>query len=176
MLAATRVLQGVGGAMMVPVGRLAVLRTTAKPTWCGPSPTSPGRRWLAPVVAPALGGVLATYASWRWIFLVNVPLGVVGLLLARRLVPVLRADGPPRLDWRGFVLAAPGIAALVVALENMGGGAIGCRSSPGQRCWRPRCRAGGRSPAARAGPLLDLRMLRVRSYGSRRRAARCSGW
>ena len=69
--------------------------------------------------------MLSEYASWRWIFVINLPLGIAGLLLVRRLVPDVRADGPPpRLDRRGFVLIAVGIAALMVAVENMGGGAI----------------------------------------------------
>src|SRR3954465_8761562 len=119
-LVAARVLMGVGGAMMVPVGRLVVLRTTAKtdliraiayPTWPA---------LVAPVVAPALGGVLSTYASWRWIFLVNVPLGLVALLLAVRLVPDVRGPRAAPLDWRGFALVAVGVAALVVGMENVG--------------------------------------------------------
>ncbi|MFI7704543.1 MFS transporter [Nonomuraea sp. NPDC049480] len=95
-LVAMRVLQGAGGAMMVPVGRLAVLRATRKAdllravaylTWPG---------LLAPVLAPALGGLLTTYASWRWIFLINVPLGVVALPLALRMVS---AGVPLRPGW-----------------------------------------------------------------------------
>ncbi|PAZ14421.1 MFS transporter [Streptomyces sp. SA15] len=120
-LVLTRVLQGIGGAMMVPVGRLAVLRTTSKPdllraiAWL----TWPGL--LAPVLAPALGGLFTTYASWRWIFLVNVPLGVVALPAALWLIPDLRREEPRRLDWAGFVLAGAGLAALVLGLELLGG-------------------------------------------------------
>jgi len=119
MLVATRVLQGVGGAMMVPVGRLVVIRTTAKTDLVRAIAYLTWPALVAPLVAPALGGVLSTYASWRWIFLVNVPLGVVALVLARRLVPDVRADDPGRLDTRGFLLAAAGIAALVFGLEGV---------------------------------------------------------
>jgi EmrB/QacA subfamily drug resistance transporter len=119
MLVATRVLQGVGGAMMVPVGRLVVIRTTAKTDLVRAIAYLTWPALAAPLVAPALGGVLSTYASWRWIFLVNVPLGVVALVLARRLVPDVRADDPGRLDVRGFLLAACGIAALVFGLEGV---------------------------------------------------------
>jgi EmrB/QacA subfamily drug resistance transporter len=122
-LVATRVQQGVGGALMVPVGRLAVLRTTAKSDLIRAIAYLTWPALLAPVVAPALGGVLSTYASWRWIFLVNVPLGVAGLVLARRLVPELRTETAPRApDWWGFTLTATGVTALVVALENVGAG------------------------------------------------------
>jgi len=72
------------------------------------------------VIAPALGGLLSTYASWRWIFVINVPLGVAGLLLARRLVPDVRADRVGGLDWRGFAVTALGVAALVLGLEDIG--------------------------------------------------------
>src|SRR5688500_15849010 len=92
-LVATRVLQGVGGALMVPVGRLAVLRTTAKSDLMRAIAFLTWPALLAPVVARALGGLLSTYASWRWIFLINVPLGIAGLALTRRLVPDLRVPG-----------------------------------------------------------------------------------
>src|SRR3974390_3096301 len=77
-----RVIQGIGGAMMVPVGRLVVLRTTEKHnlidaitfiTWPG---------LIAPVVGPPIGGFITTYASWHWIFFLNVPLGIIGIVLS----------------------------------------------------------------------------------------------
>jgi EmrB/QacA subfamily drug resistance transporter len=119
-LVAMRVVQGIGGAMMVPVGRLAVLRSTRKSdllraiAWL----TWPGL--LAPVLAPALGGLFTTYASWHWIFLVNVPLGVLALPLALRLVPDLRQPERTRLDWVGFGVGGAGLAALVLGLERFG--------------------------------------------------------
>src|SRR3954470_3071481 len=97
LLVAARVLMGVGGAMMVPVGRLVVLRTTAKTALIRAIAYLTWPALAAPVIAPALGGVLSTYASWRWIFLVNVPLGLAALVLARRLVPDVRAPGSPSL-------------------------------------------------------------------------------
>src|SRR3954452_24459453 len=119
-LVAARVVMGVGGAMMVPVGRLVVLRTTAKTDLIRAIAYLTWPALGAPVIAPALGGVLSTYASWRWIFLINVPLGLAGLVLARRMVPDVRAPGSPSLDWRGCVLVALGMAALVVGLEDVG--------------------------------------------------------
>ena len=137
MLTATRVLQGIGGAMMVPVGRLAVLRATAK------SRPDPGDRLpdlarpARPRARPALGGS-HEYASWRWIFVINVPLGVAGLLLGRRLVPDMRAGRPPRLDWRGFVLTAIGSRRWWSGPSTIGGGAIELPFVAGDR-------AGGRA-------------------------------
>src|SRR3954466_6865582 len=120
LLVAARVLMGVGGAMMVPVGRLVVLRTTEKTDLIRAIAYLTWPALVAPVIAPALGGVLSTYASWRWIFLINVPLGMAGLVLALRLVPDVRSAERRALDWRGFLLVAVGIAALVVGLESIG--------------------------------------------------------
>jgi MFS family permease len=121
-LTAARVLQGVGGAMMVPVGRLVVLRTTAKTDLVRAIAYLTWPALTAPVVAPVVGGVLSEYASWRWIFLINVPLGLAALLLARRLVPDLRSGDAGRLDRTGFALTAVGVGALVVGMEGLGAG------------------------------------------------------
>lgn len=123
-LTAARVLQGVGGAMMVPVGRLVVLRSTEKSELIKAIAYLTWPALVAPVLAPPLGGFLSEFASWRWIFLINVPLGVVGLILALRLVPDVRATERRRLDWRGFVLTAVGVAALVIGLEQIGTGQL----------------------------------------------------
>lgn len=165
MLVATRVLQGVGGAMMVPVGRLVVIRNTAKTDLVRAVAYLTWPALIAPLIAPALGGILSQYASWRWIFLVNVPLGVAGAALARRLVPDVRAEHPGALDWRGFLLAAAGIAALVTGLEGL--------AAPRPR-WTPTVLALAVAAAAltltvryllRAPrPLVHLRDLRVRTY------------
>jgi MFS family permease len=96
-----------------------VIRTTAKTDLVKAIAYLTWPALVAPLIAPALGGLLSTYASWRWIFLINVPLGLAGLVLALRLVPDIRADDAGRLDWRGFLLAAAGIAALVVGLEGI---------------------------------------------------------
>jgi EmrB/QacA subfamily drug resistance transporter len=165
MLVATRVLQGVGGAMMVPVGRLVVIRTTAKTELVRAIAYLTWPALVAPLVAPGLGGILSTYASWRLIFLINVPLGLVGLLLARRLVPDVRADDTSRLDWRGFLLTAVGIAALVVGMEAV--------AAP-RPDWPVTMSALAVAAALLAAtiryllresrPLLDLRILQVRTY------------
>ncbi|MCM4079648.1 MFS transporter [Paractinoplanes hotanensis] len=119
MLVGTRMLQGVGGALMVPVGRLVVIRTTAKADLVRAIAYLTWPALTAPLLAPALGGVLSTYASWRLIFLVNIPLGLAALVVARRLFPDVRSDGPGRLDWRGFLLVAAGTAALIAGLEGV---------------------------------------------------------
>jgi EmrB/QacA subfamily drug resistance transporter len=164
-LTAMRVLQGVGGALMVPVGRLAVLRATPKPELIRAIAYLTWPALLAPVLAPAFGGIVAEYASWRWIFLVNVPLGLAGLVPALRLVPDVRDAAVPRLDRLGFALTALGVGALMVAVEAVGGNTVHV----------PVFVAGAVLAAALltaavvhllrgATPLLDLRILRIASY------------
>ena len=115
-----RVIQGIGGAMMVPVGRLVVLRTTEKHnlidaitfiTWPG---------LIAPVVGPPVGGFITTYASWHWIFFLNVPLGIVGMALSSRMIPNLREDNVKPFDWLGFVLSASACVSFVYGMELVG--------------------------------------------------------
>lgn len=119
-LVGMRVLQGVGGAMMVPVGRLAVLRATTKAELVRAIAYLTWPALTAPVLAPALGGAIVTYFSWRWIFLINVPLGIVGLLVGLRLVRGVEGSASPRpLDWRGLVLTMVGIAALIISLDSI---------------------------------------------------------
>ena len=107
-----RVLQGVGGAMMVPVGRLVVLARTEKSEMLRMVGLLVWPALLAPVIAPLAGGVITTYASWRWLFLVNVPLGVLALVIAARLIDSPPRTGePPPLDPVGGVLTCGGLAA-----------------------------------------------------------------
>jgi EmrB/QacA subfamily drug resistance transporter len=119
MLVLMRVLQGVGGAMMVPVGRLAVLRHSSKSDLVRAIALLTWPALTAPVVAPVLGGAIATLGSWRWIFAVNIPIGVIGIVLALRLV----RGGPHAtvrpLDWPGLLALGSGIAAALIALENI---------------------------------------------------------
>jgi EmrB/QacA subfamily drug resistance transporter len=164
-LTATRVVQGVGGALMVPVGRLAVLRATPKADLIRAIAYLTWPALLAPVLAPPIGGVLAEYASWRWIFLINVPLGLAGLVLARRLVPDLRAEGAPRLDRLGFALTALGVGALMAAVENVGAGAVEVPVVVGGAVLAAALLTAAVRHLLRAPvPLLDLRILRIASY------------
>jgi EmrB/QacA subfamily drug resistance transporter len=117
---AFRVLQGVGGAMMVPVGRLAVLRTTPKHKLIGAIAVLTWPGLTAPVLAPPIGGFLTVYASWRWIFFINVPLGIVAFLLALRLVPSGRGETRTPFDLLGFVLGALACLAITRLLDLLG--------------------------------------------------------
>lgn len=105
---------------MVPVGRLAVLRASTKAELVRAIAYLTWPALTAPVLAPALGGAIVTYFSWRWIFLINVPLGIIGLLVGLRLVRGVEGAAAPRpLDWRGLVLTTIGIAALIISLDSI---------------------------------------------------------
>src|ERR671933_2301063 len=109
-LIAFRVLQGLAGGMVMPVGMIT-LAQAAGPKRMGRVMSIVGvPMLLAPVLGPVLGGLIVTHLSWRWIFLVNLPIGLVGLMLAARLMPAARAIGrggarrPARMDWQGLLL------------------------------------------------------------------------
>ncbi|MFI5952648.1 MFS transporter [Cryptosporangium sp. NPDC051539] len=163
-LTATRVLQGVGGALMVPVGRLMILRTTPKRDLVRAIAYLTWPALLAPVVAPLVGGALAEYASWRWIFVINVPLGLAALTVGFRLVPSLtEEDAPGPLDRTGFVLTAAGVAGLVVAAESVRSG-FGPVVVIALVVTVAGLAAAGRHLLRAANPLVDLRTLRVRTF------------
>ncbi len=118
-LVLARIGQGVGGALMVPVGRLAVLRASEKSALLAAIAYLTWPALIAPVVAPTIGGLLATYASWRWIFLINLPLGVIGIAFSLRLMPIDRGE-PRRLDWVGLLACGAAAAVLIGGLELLG--------------------------------------------------------
>jgi EmrB/QacA subfamily drug resistance transporter len=118
-LVAFRVLQGAGGAMMVPVGRLAVLGGAAKSDLLRMISYIVWPALLAPVIAPLAGGFITTYASWRWLFLINLPLGVVAFAAAVRLMPSVATTAAPPLDWIGVVLTCLGLGGLTYGVSLM---------------------------------------------------------
>jgi MFS family permease len=166
MLTAMRVLQGTGGAMMVPVGRAMVvsaadkrdlLKITSYVVWPG---------LIAPVIAPLAGGLITTYASWHWMFLINVPLGVIALAAGWRLVANLPGTGVAApLDWLGVALTCSGLGFLTYAAHLLslsevpagttaafGGGALVLLAASVAHLRRAR------------HPLLNLRTLRVHTF------------
>jgi EmrB/QacA subfamily drug resistance transporter len=116
----TRILQGIGGAMMVPVGRLIVLRNTPKDqlTQAIAYMTWPGLSAL--VLGPPLGGFITTYASWHWIFFLNLPLGIVALVLTFLWIENFRSDESHPFDWLTFILAGFASTGVVFAMEKLG--------------------------------------------------------
>ncbi|ASV22888.1 MFS transporter [Klebsiella quasivariicola] len=117
---AMRILQGVGGALMVPVGRLAVLRTTPKHLLIKAIATLTWPALVAPIIGPPLGGFITRYASWHWIFFINVPLGLAAIFLSLRLIPDIRETERRSFDLTGFITTAVAMVSLVTAMERLG--------------------------------------------------------
>ncbi|RWR01168.1 transporter [[Pantoea] beijingensis] len=119
-LVMARVVQGIGGAMMVPVGRLTVMKIVPREQYMAAMTfvTLPGQ--IGPLLGPALGGVLVEYASWHWIFLINLPVGLIGAIATMSLMPNYQLQ-TRRFDFLGFILLAAGMATLTMALDGQRG-------------------------------------------------------
>jgi EmrB/QacA subfamily drug resistance transporter len=160
-----RVFQGFGGAMMVPVGRLVLLRAVPK------SELVRAMAWLTvpaligPVLGPPVGGFITTYLSWRWIFWINVPIGLLGILLATLFIEDVREERPPPFDWAGFALLGLGLTGLVGGFETVARGflpdsAVGALFAGGAAMLVLYVRHARRRPHA----VLDLSLLRVPTF------------
>ncbi|SON55439.1 High-copy suppressor of rspA [Hartmannibacter diazotrophicus] len=160
-----RIVQGLGGAMMVPVGRLVLLRSVARAdyvralSWL----TIPGL--LGPVMGPPLGGFITTYFDWRYIFWVNVPIGIVGFILVTLFIQDFRDEHVRRLDRKGFLLSGIGLSGFVFGLAASGIGML-------DRMQEAVLVGGGavfillyiRHALTTANPLIDLRLLKTISF------------
>jgi hypothetical protein len=120
LLIAMRVVQGFGGAMMTPVGRLILLRSFPRAGLVSAMNWMTIPAMVGPMVGPIVGGALTSYVSWRWIFFLNIPIGVLGGALAWWLFENFRAPAPARFDLVGFAVAGLGLFLLEVAIENLG--------------------------------------------------------
>lgn len=165
-LVAARVLQGLGGAMMVPVGRLLLLRTVAKHELVAAMAWLTMPALLGPVVGPPIGGFIVTYFDWRWIFYINVPVGVLGLVLVTMFIEDIRETARPQFDGWGLLLSGVALSGLMFGLETLGRGVL-----------PPRLIAAiiGAGVAAAIGymlharrhpaPLLDFSLMRLPCFG-----------
>jgi len=160
-----RILQGMGGAMMVPVGRLVVLRTIPKSELVSAMAYLTVPALMGPVIGPPLGGFIVTYFSWRWIFLINIPIGVLGLLLSLRFVPNVREPREEPLDGLGFAISSIGLAGTMFGFENVGRGILSNEAVTGLiaagivflglYAWHSQ---------RTAAPILDVALLGIRTF------------
>ncbi|HXQ11124.1 MAG TPA: MFS transporter [Caulobacteraceae bacterium] len=164
-LVAARVVQGMAGAMMAPVGRLVLLKSVPKSELVRAMSYLTMPAMLGPVLGPPVGGFIVTYFSWRWIFFINIPVAILGVILVTIFIENVREEHVLKLDWRGFVLSGFGLAGIVYGFENLGRGmmpitALGGLLVGGAVClviywWHAR-----RTPHA----ILDLTLFRMPSF------------
>src|SRR6201987_1239300 len=115
-----RILQGMGGAMMTPVGRLVLLRSIDKSALVNAMAWVTVPALIGPVVGPPLGGFITTYLSWHWIFLINIPIGLLGIFLAMKFIDPIKSVDPERFDIYGLVLAGIGLGGIAFGLSVAG--------------------------------------------------------
>jgi EmrB/QacA subfamily drug resistance transporter len=115
-----RIVQGAGGAMMTPVGRLILVRSIDKRLLVNAMALVTMPALMGPIFGPPLGGFITTYFSWHWIFIINVPIGVLGIAMVTFFIPDVPAERPPRFDFVGFVLSGLGIGGLAFGFSVLG--------------------------------------------------------
>ena len=167
LLVLARILQGMAGAMLLPVGRLVLLRSVPKDqmvqamTWL----TIPAL--LGPIFGPPLGGFVVTFLSWRWIFYLNIPIGLIGVALATLYIPDIREAVREKLDLKGLLLTGICLASLIYGFDNLGranmpawriGALLATSAATGLLYWRH----AKRTPHA----IIDLSVLRIPTYAA----------
>lgn len=166
-LIAARMVQGLGGAMMVPVGRLVVLKLVPKSEIVTAMALVTMPALVGPVIGPPLGGFITTYFHWRWIFWINIPVGLLGLVMATIWIPDIREEDTPKLDVVGFLLSGLGLSSLIFGFT-----VIGRHVLPETAVWAMMaCGAVLMAVYVRharrtAAPVLDLSLLAIPTFRS----------
>jgi EmrB/QacA subfamily drug resistance transporter len=162
-----RTMQGIGGAMMTPVGRVIVIKSVPKLELVRAMNYITIPAVLGPLTGPSVGGFIVTYLSWHWIFFLNLPIGLAGILLVRAYVSEIREETVPPLDLRGFVFIGLAMAGLVFGFAALGRGPLPisiviASISFGAICgalyvahWK-----------SRTDPIIDIGLLRIRTYAA----------
>jgi EmrB/QacA subfamily drug resistance transporter len=164
-LVLARFVQGVGGAMMVPVGRIIIFRSVARADFVRAVNYLTVPALLGPVVGPLLGGAITTYLHWRLMFFINVPIGILGIYLTNRYIDDVREAHPGHLDWVGFVMSAGGASLFMLGMSLVGSDLVSSSATAIM------CGAGVVLTVAYClyarrvkNPLLDLRFLRIPTF------------
>ena len=165
-LVAARFLQGIGGALMMPVGRLILMRSVEKRDLIQATSWVLIPAVVGPILGPPLGGFIVTYFNWRWIFYINVPIGILGVILVSLFIADSRGDVPERTDYAGMVLSSLSLGLLLFGFE--------LASHDG--AWRQALgliAAGAilgaiyiRHARVTADPILDISLMKIPTYGT----------
>ena len=160
-----RIVQGMGGAMMVPVGRLVLLRSVDRSEMVNALAYLMIPALLGPIAGPPIGGFVTTYLHWRWIFFINVPIGILGVALVTLFIKNIRAEKVWPLDVKGFLLLGSGLAALVFGVTVIGRGLVGMAAIFGLIGSGVLLLATYALHARKtAFPILDLRLLAIPTF------------
>ena len=163
-LIGARFIQGVGGAMMIPIGRLVLLRSVAKEDMVQAMSWLIIPALIGPIIGPPLGGFIVTYLNWRWIFYLNIPIGILGVALVTKFIGQLRGDHPPPPDFAGFLISGASLGCLLFGFE------MTSRSGELPRALGLIATgfvAGAlyiRHARRRAAPILDLTLMRIATF------------
>ena len=160
-----RIVQGMGGAMMTPVGRLIMVRSIDKQRLVHAMSLVTMPALIGPICGPPLGGFITTYASWHWIFLINVPIGLIGIALASRFITNIRIERPDPFDFIGFLLSGCAVAGLAFGLSAMGLDFLPTSVVASLLCGGAIAAAAYVIHARHApAPILDLNLLRLPTF------------
>ena len=164
-LVAARALQGIGGAMMVPVGRIILLRTVPKAELVDALAWLTIPALIGPLVGPPVGGFITDTVGWRWVFWMNLPFGILAMILATVLMPDTHVDEVPKLDAVGFVLSGLGLSSFIFGLTVMGRGLLP-GGTPSVLVLLGAVLVGFyiRHALSTENPILDLRLLRIETF------------
>ena len=164
-LIAARALQGLGGAMMVPVGRRIILREVPKTQLVDALAWLTIPALVGPLVGPPIGGFITTYFDWRWIFWMNIPIGLFGIVVATRYLPEMPPEPVLPLDFRGFLLSALGLSSLVFGFTIIGRDLLPIYGQVLLISFGAVCLAlYVRHAATATNPILDLKLLRIPTF------------
>ncbi|HEY6434763.1 MAG TPA: DHA2 family efflux MFS transporter permease subunit [Acetobacteraceae bacterium] len=165
MLVGMRILQGIGGAMMSPVGRLILLRAFPRNELVRAMSYVTIPSLVGPTLGPILGGLITSYLSWRWIFYANIPFGIGAIVVAFRIVENVRATSASRFDTLGFLICGVALASLQFVLETVGRGAVSVVPQVLVFAIGAGCLVGyWRYARGHRNPVLDLTLFGIRSF------------